>query len=425
MTLAATFLGGAKSRLLPPSVPFRFFAAAAVFHMLLWLVLLFAAGNATSFAGGLGPALAVIHLLTLGVLTTTAIGAATQILPVATRRPLTAVWLVKLVFWLTVPGMIVLIAGMYAAQKHVLLAGVGATAAGLFLFAWLLADSLRRAGSLPIVAAYGWAALASLIGLVGLGIALSCDYQFGFLHNHAAVALAHMVLGGFGFMGLLVFGFSHILVPMFALASAPARRPSIATFAAAIAAVVLGTLGALAGSRIMLTSAALVGLAAAGGYLWLMYCALAMGMRKGLGLSFLLLRAAWIMLPITLLVGLAALYGFASDNGATLFGFLLLFGWLLTFLLGILQRILPFLASMFVVSPARGGPAIVSVLAGSALLKLHALCHALALAGLAVAIVTDNAVIARAGSAVGLVGAIAFAWFAADVIRRMLPGKQT
>ncbi len=44
MTLAATFLGGAKSRLLPPSVPFRFFAAAAIFHVLLWLVLLRAAG---------------------------------------------------------------------------------------------------------------------------------------------------------------------------------------------------------------------------------------------------------------------------------------------------------------------------------------------------------------------------------------------
>jgi succinate-acetate transporter protein len=52
-------------------------------------------------------------------------------------------------------------------------------------------------------------------------------------------------------------------------------------------------------------------------------------------------------------------------------------------------------------------------------------CHALALAGLAVAIVTDNAVIARVGSAVGLVGAIAFAWFTADVIWRMLPGKQS
>jgi hypothetical protein len=101
----------------------------------------------------------------------------------------------------------------------------------------------------------------------------------------------------------------------------------------------------------------------------------------------------------------------------------LLFGWLLTFLFGILQRILPFLASMFVTPPARGGRAIVSELAGAAPLKLHAMCHAVALAALAVAIVTDNAMIARAGSAAGLVGAIAFAWFTADVIRRMLPAR--
>jgi hypothetical protein len=424
MALAATFLSGAKNRLLPPSVPFRFFAAAAAFHVVLWLVLLLAVGSATSFTGGFGPVLSAVHLLTLGVLTTTAIGAATQILPVATRRAPVSVLLVKLVFWLTVPWILILIAGMYFAQKHALLAGASATAAGLVLFAWLLGYHLRHAGSLPVVAAYGWAALASLIGLAGLGIALAFNYRFQILHNPAAVAFAHMLLGGFGFMGLLLLGFSHILVPMFALAPAPAKRPSVATCAAAIGALALGTIGALTASRVMLTSAALLGLAAAGGYLFLMYRALATGMRKRLGLSFVLVRAAWIMLPITLLVGLAALYGIAGDNGATLFGFLLLFGWLLTFLFGILQRILLFLASMLVTPPARGGPAIASELAGAAPLKLHAVCHALALAGIVVAIVTDNTVIARAGSAIGLVGAIAFAWFTVDVIRRMLPGKQ-
>jgi hypothetical protein len=36
VTLAATFLGGAQSRLLPASIPFRFFAAAAAFHVLMW-----------------------------------------------------------------------------------------------------------------------------------------------------------------------------------------------------------------------------------------------------------------------------------------------------------------------------------------------------------------------------------------------------
>jgi hypothetical protein len=78
---------------------------------------------------------------------------------------------------------------------------------------------------------------------------------------------------------------------------------------------------------------------------------------------------------------------------------------------------------MFVPTPARGGTAIVSELAGAPSLKLHAVCHAAALAVLAVAIILDDATVARIGSAIGLLGAIAFAWFTADIIRRMLPAK--
>ncbi len=423
MSIAATFLGGAKSRLLPPSIPFRFFAAAAGFHILMWLALLAGAGEAVGFRGGLGSTLASVHLLTLGVLTTTAIGASVQLLPVATRRTLLAVWPIKLVFWLTVPGMFALIGGMYMAQTSILIAAAVITTVGLLLFCWLLADNLRRASSLPVVGAYGWAALAALVLLIALGVALAFNEDAGFLPDHGAAALAHLILGAFGFMGLLVLGFSHILVPMFALASAPAKRPSFASFTAAVIALVLGTLGALIGSRNVLAAAALVGLAAAVVHLWLMVRVLKTGMRKRLGLSFVLVRAAWVMLPASLLVGLAALYGLAGKNGATLFGFLLLFGWLLTFLFAILQRIMPFLASMFVPPPASGGTAIVAELAGAPALKLHAVCHATAIAALAVAIVLDDATVARVGSAIGLVGAMAFAWFTADVIRRMLPAK--
>ena len=86
MTLAATFLAGAKSRLLPASIPFRFFAAASVFHVALWAVLLAAGEHLPGFRGGPGPVLAALHLLTLGVLTTTAIGASVQLLPVAPPR---------------------------------------------------------------------------------------------------------------------------------------------------------------------------------------------------------------------------------------------------------------------------------------------------------------------------------------------------
>ena len=425
MSVGASFLGGAKSRLLPPSIPFRFFAAAAVFHVLMWLGLFVAADEAVNFRGGLGPVLSVVHLLALGVLVTTAIGASVQLLPVATRRTLHAVWPVKLVFWLTIPGMTALIAGMYTAQMNVLIPAAVMVGAGLLLFGVLLADNLRRASSLPVVGAYGWAALAALVLMVLLGVMLAVNEEAGILPNHGAVALAHVVLGGFGFMGLLVLGFSHILVPMFAMASAPPRRPSFAGFITALVALVLGTLGALAGNREILAAAAFLGLLAAAMHLWIMYRVLKTGMRKRLGLSFVLVRAAWIMLPATLLVGLAELYGFAGTNGATLFGFMLLFGWLLTFLFAILQRIMPFLASMFVTPPARGGTAIVAELSGAPALKLHAICHALALFILAIAIVLDNAAVGRLGGAIGLVGALAFAWFTADVIRRMLPANQS
>jgi hypothetical protein len=423
MSVAATFLGGAKSRLLPPSIPFRFFAAAAVFHVLMWLVLVIDADRAVSFRGGLGPTLAAIHFLALGILVTTAIGASVQLLPVATRRSLHAVWPIKLVFWLTVPGIIALIGGMYTAQTNVLITAAVIATIGLLVFGWLLADNLRRASSLPVVGAYGWAALAALVLVIAMGITLAINEDAGFLPDHGAVALAHLILGGFGFMGLLVLGFSHILVPMFALASAPAKGPSFAGFAIASAALVLGTLGALIGSRDLLAAAAIAGLAVAAVHLWLMYRVLKTGMRKRLGLSFVLVRAAWVMLPATFLVGLAALFGFAGTNGATLFAFLMLFGWLLTFLFAILQRIMPFLASMFVTPPASGGTAIVAELSGAPVLKLHAACHALALAVLAAAILADNGTVARVGGIIGLAGALAFAWFTADVIRRMLPAK--
>ena len=176
MTMAV-FLGGAKSRLLPMSVPFRFFAAAATFHVLTWIALLAGADHATSFRGGLGPVLAAVHLLTLGVLTMTAAGAAVQLLPVATRRAFAAVWPIKLLFWVLVPGVIALTAGMYTANQTALIAGTVFVAAALVLLAVLLADNLRRSASLPVVSAFGWIALASLLALVGLGAALVIDYE--------------------------------------------------------------------------------------------------------------------------------------------------------------------------------------------------------------------------------------------------------
>lgn len=421
MTSGANFLGGAKSRLLPPSIPFRFFGAAAAFHVALWVGLFLAADHVARFRGGVAPALAAVHVLVLGVLTCTAVGAALQLLPVATRRALAAFWPIKLIFWMLVPGLLVLIGGMYAARIDLLIAGAIATTAALLLFATLLADNLRRAASLPIVSAYGWAALVALLATILLGTALSVDFTSGFLPNHLAAAHAHVVLGGFGFMGMLALGFSHVLIPMFALSSTPPKGPATAGFVVAVAAVVLGTTAALTGARAVLALATVVGLTAAGIHLWLMHQTLKTGMRKRLGLSFVLIRASWVALPLSLVLGLAAGYGWLGPNGPALFGLLLLGGWLLTFALAILQRILPFLASMHASQAQRGGPMRLSELGASRPLAVHAVCHAAALVGLTAAITFDTVGGVRAASAIGFTGAVAFAVFTADVIRRLRP----
>ena len=60
-----------------------------------------------------------------------------------------------------------------------------------------------------------------LAGLAALGVVLIADMEHGFLPDHGSIALVHFIVAVYGFMGLLVLGFSYILVPMFALSPAP------------------------------------------------------------------------------------------------------------------------------------------------------------------------------------------------------------
>jgi len=418
VSLAASFLGGARSRLLPPSIPFRFFGAAIVFHVAAWLALVMAADEVPGFSGGLGMPLAALHLLTLGVLAATAIGAAFQLLPVATRQPLTAVWPTRLAFWLFVPGVLAMGHGMGAIHLPVLAAGGGLVSAGLVVFALITAGNLRRAKDLRLVAAHGWVAVAALAAMLALGLMLVADFHAALLPDHGAAALAHLILAGYGFMGMLALGFSHILVPMFVLSPAPPTWLGRTQLLLSILGLVLGVVGALAGNTPLLAAAGLSGLAAAAAYLGAMAVALKTRMRKRLDLSFAFMAVAWLMLPVSLILGLGTLFGRAGGNGPALFGFVLVVGWLLTFLLGVLQRIMPFLASMH--ASKRGGkPPLVSELMSGLPLRVLAACHFPALALVAAGIALDHGATVRAGAVLGTAGALAFAWFGAIVIRRM------
>lgn len=210
---------------------------------------------------------------------------------------------------------------MATGSLHVLGGGAAAVILALLVFAGAVADNLRRARSLPVVAAHGWGALASLLALLTLAGLLSADYSRGFLRDHQGVAIAHFILASYGFMGLLALGFSYVLVPMFSLSPAPPQKLGWTSVGLAVAALVLAVAGVLGGKPMILVLAALAGLGAASCYLASMAWVWQVRTRKRLGLSFVLVRASWGMLLAGLLLGLALALGAPVRGGGTLFGF--------------------------------------------------------------------------------------------------------
>jgi hypothetical protein len=243
-----------------------------------------------------------------------------------------------------------------------------------------------------------------------------------------AIAL-HVVFAAYGFMGMLALGLSYIVVPMFALSAMPAERPAWASFVLAVLALLLAGTAALGIAPMLLRTAAIVaGLAAVAVHLRLMAIALKTGMRRHLGRSFALVRIAWTALVASLVVALAVVRDAPVDGMATQFGLVLIGGWLLTFALAILQRILPFLASMHAAPAKTGGrslPPTPSALTAERPLAIHFACHLAALALLAAAVAAGSAAAGRVAAAAGTAGALAFGAFFAVAMRRMRKMRRT
>jgi hypothetical protein len=409
------FLSGAKGRLLPASVPFRFFGAAVVYHVLAWLALIAGAETLPRFTGGLGWTLAALHLVTLGVLAMTAIGASLQLIPVATRQPIYTKHAPAAIWWLYTPGVGALAAGMGLPSPPLLAVGAVAVVVALVAYALLLARNLAGARGMPAVVAHGWVAVAALVVVLATAAALALPY-LGVVWLDRGTALAlHVAFAAYGFMGMLSLGLSYILVPMFALANAPDERRAIVSCALAAFALALAGIAAFEiGARPLRIAAIACAVVAAAIHLRLMRRALREGLRRELGRSFALVRLAWGLLAASLAAAFLVVVDAPVDGIATLFGLALVGGWLLTFLLGVLQRIAPFLASMHAL-PGDRRPPTPSTLTDDRPLALHHACHAVALAGLAVAVVTDSPPIAATAAGVGALGAVAYAAFFATI----------
>lgn len=417
--LAAGFLSGATSRLLPASIPLRYFGAAAVFHLAAWIALGAGAASATRFVGGLGWPLSALHLVTLGVLAMTAIGASLQLMPVATRQPVHSTRLPAAIWWIYTVGIVATTIGMGSGETALLGGGAIAVAGGLLGYGVLTARNLVGARGMAGIVAHGWIALASLAIVLSSAISLAFTYLGWPLFGRGTGLALHVAFAAYGFMGMLALGLTYILVPMFALSPAPDETQVRLSAGLAALALVLAGVAAFDFHAVPLRIAALAAACAAVAlHLRLALQALRTGMRRELGRSFRLVRIAWALLVVSLALALAMILSPDTPVLATLFGIALVPGWLLTLVLGMMQRIVPFLASMHK-APGTKLPRTPSSLTADRPLAVHYVCHLCALVLLAAAAIVDSAWLALAAAAVGSAGATAFLVFFAVLVHRM------
>lgn len=412
---------GAEHRLLSPLIPACFFGLALGMHGLFWLGTALLAPHLVGHAGGFGPVLGVLHLLTIGVLLMTAVGATLQILPVATLHSAPSKGLGLGVFALLALAAAGVPGGFLAVSPLLLALGTGAAGLGMILYAAMVLKIVGAAGRTALPGARGFLLLAvlSLAGFLLLAALLAGAY-LGVpvpLFAHNDLALAHALLALFGFMGCLVLGFSHVLIPMLALAHPPAAakaRPSLILTLLALLLAVGGTLSAQP-LAVMLSGG--MALAAAGLHVRSLWATVDKRLRRRLPWGFWLVRASWLFLPLCLVLGLLAAAGIAPERTGPAFIALALSGWLLSLLMGVLQQILPFLGSMHTMRLTRT-PALVPDLTWTAPLTLHTVAHLLAVLLLTCGLLLASAPLIALAGAAGVVGAVAFIAFALTVWRR-------
>ena len=418
--LGGAFLSGASGRLLPASVPLRYFGAAALFHLAAWLVVLLTAPDWPAWRGGLGWPLAALHLVTLGTLAGSAIGVSLQLLPVATKQVVRWPKLLSAIWWLYVPAVALLAAAMGMARPDWLAAAAAAVIAVLLVFAVMLGLNLRAGGSMAGVVLHGLGAVVALVLVLASAAALVALWIGRPFLDHGAARQLHLAAGVFGFMGLLAFGLSFVLLPMFTLGRVPGDRQQLQAGAAALCAVALAVAAALipAGALPLRAAALAAGALALGLHLKLMRGILDTAMRKDLGPSGRLMQAGWAGLALALPAGAIALLAGQGTVWGTLFGLIAVAGWLLSFLFGVLQRILPFLASMHAGQKLKRGPT-PSALTMERPLLWHAVAHALAVLLLVAGLLLSSPVLVRLAGLAGTLGALAFVVFFAELLRRL------
>ncbi|MEO6352204.1 MAG: permease [Burkholderiaceae bacterium] len=331
----------------PISVPFRFFLSAPLFGLLAAAVMLWQGPDL--FASRWSAAtLAATHLITLGFMTMVMAGAMMQMLPVLAGAPVPRPRLVAaLVHPLLVLGTLLLAGGFLLALPQLLQSAVVLLGTGLAVFfgSMLLTLSRVRNPSATIVAMW----LASIAFGITLVLGLTLGYSHGWSVPLASQSLRdlHPAWGLVGWTGLLVAGVAYQIVPMFQMTP---NYPRWLTRGLTVGAFIMLALWSLAhwqgaGTWAWLRVASVCLLVAAFGVFAVVTLKLQKRRRRRLpDVTLEFWRAGMIFLLLAALLWLSRqLPALAFAQSDVLLGVLVIGGAAVSFISGMLYKIMPFL----------------------------------------------------------------------------------
>ena len=225
-TTVAVGPAGLGARNAPPFLlPGEHFAAGVAFLVLAGAGLVWVAPE---LALGWYPSARVVgvtHLFTLGWITLSIWGALYQFLPVALGEPIRWPWLAHVTFGTFVPGLVSFVGGLVFGSSALMLGGAAVFGGAVLLFVVNLGGTLARSGKRDLT---WWSLLAAglylLVTLV-LGLTLTGNLRWGYLGVGRWTALGiHMHVALAGWVGMVVIGVAHRLLPMFLLSHGAAER---------------------------------------------------------------------------------------------------------------------------------------------------------------------------------------------------------
>ncbi len=203
----------------PLSVPMRFFLTAPLFVVAAAAVMLWY-GPVVLSSRWMPSLLAVTHFITLGFLAMIMIGAVQQLLPILMASPVPRPQLTsRAIHLLLTTGTLLLGTGMLTGRASLFIPAMVSLGVGLLIFIVVVAYCLIHARSSHATVSAMALAITGLGVTAGIGLVLAGGYGLASFQLPRYLTDLHLVWGLLGWVGLLVIGIAYQVVPMFQLTS--------------------------------------------------------------------------------------------------------------------------------------------------------------------------------------------------------------